>query len=143
MKPSFDLPALLALGLMLAGGCSSDQSGAETPTEQVTGSAANEVLGVDHYMRHVDQYPGEVQVKGVVSMASGDDHTLALIDVDEFQRCGRLTCAQLALPVRWAGPMPSVQEVVQVTGEVQRDAGKLVFSAQLVESVQEASGTAR
>ncbi len=96
----------------------------------------NAVLGVETFMRGVSHYQGRVQVEGVVRTVSAKTHTLALIDVAEFEKCGLADCAELVLPVRWAGTMPSVGQNVRVSGEVQKQKTKLVFVASEVEKVQ-------
>jgi len=92
-----------------------------------------EIVGVDKLMKHVDRYRGPVRVEGVVGAVAKT--TLALIDTEEFRKCGVTTCAALHLPVRWTGPMPQLQEVVRVEGEVVESAGKLIFHAQTLEKV--------
>ena len=90
---------------------------------------AQSSLGVDDLMRNVDRHRGAVTVVGVVSAASADNQAVALIDTEEFRRCKETGCAELVLPVRWAGTMPKVEDLVLVEGEVKDDAGKLVFVA--------------
>jgi hypothetical protein len=87
------------------------------------------VLGVQEFMKNVDRYQGQVCVEGVVSAVSPADQALALIDLQEFKDCGVTTCAPLTLPVKWQGPWPSVQEVVQIEGEVRESGGKLFLEA--------------
>lgn len=87
------------------------------------------ILGVDAFMRQVERYPGTVRVKGVVSAISEKDQTLALIDTQEFQECGVVTCAGLQLPVRWEGALPAVGDLVIITGQVEKVGGKRLFAA--------------
>lgn len=87
------------------------------------------VLGVQEFMKNVDRYQGKVRVEGVVSAVSPAAQALSLIDVQEFKDCGVTTCAPLTLPVRWQGPWPSVNDVVQLEGELRKSGGKLFFEA--------------
>jgi hypothetical protein len=105
-------------------------AGSRWPTDE-----ADEVLGVEAFMRNVDDHRGTVRVEGVVSAVAAADRTLTLIDVAELKRCGVVTCAPLSLPVRWNGPMPSVPDVVRLTGEVQDQHGKLIFLASTLEKL--------
>ncbi len=96
----------------------------------------NAVLGVEKFMRGGAHSQGRVQVEGVVRTVSAKTHTMALIDVEEFEKCGLADCAELVLPVRWAGTMPTVGQAVRVSGEVQKQKAKMVFVATEVEKVQ-------
>jgi len=135
-------PVLMAVtGLLLLGGGGFylwQQGHPETPSEAGTRSLTEEtgeVLGVEAFMRNVDDHRGTARVEGVVSAVAAADQALTLIDVAELERCGVVTCAPLSLPVRWSGPMPSVPDVVRLTGEVQDQHGKLVFLANTLEKV--------
>jgi len=96
----------------------------------------NVVLGVEKFMRGVDGYRGRVQVEGVVQKVSAKSKSVALIDVEEFRQCGLADCAELVLPVRWTGAMPSAGQAVRVSGEVQKPKGRLVFVASELEKVE-------
>lgn len=108
------------------------------PTKEARIANAGPVLvGVEDLMRKVEKYRHHrVRVEGVVSGVSPEHRTLGLIDCREFERCGVTTCAQLTLPVEWAGPMPKTEETVRVEGEVQETGGKLIFVAGGVEKVR-------
>lgn len=88
------------------------------------------VLGINEFMKNVDLYRGKVRLEGVVSAVSSADQSLSVIDVQEFKDCGVTTCAPLTLPVKWPGPLPVVEDVVQLEGEVRESNGKLFFQAQ-------------
>ena len=90
------------------------------------------VLGVEEFMKHVDQHRGEVQVAGIVSTVAPTRKTLALIDSKEFKECGVVTCAAFTLPVKWDGEMPSVKDSVQIRGKAEEVDGKLIFVANKV-----------
>lgn len=97
-------------------------------------SETGRIVGVDQLMKNVDEFRGSIRVEGVVSAVSRTDHTLSLIDKQEFKKCGIVTCASLTLPVRWAGSMPSVKDEVLVQGEVKQNRGKLIFEARELEA---------
>ena len=109
----------------------SRQANDQEPTE-----TDEEAVGVDELMRNVDHYEGRLRVIGVVSGTSTADHTVALIDIAEFEECGITTCASLTLPVQWSGPMPSVEDTVEIAGEVQELEGRLIFVAETLEKVE-------
>lgn len=126
--------ALVAAGRWYARSQPGAQASA-SPAARLTGAP----LGVDDLMRNVDQHRGPVSVAGVVSGASAAEQMLVLIDAKEFADCGTTTCATLALPIRWTGAMPQVSQTVQVDGQVQEVAGKLVFVASAVGPVAQAA----
>jgi hypothetical protein len=87
-------------------------------------------------VRNADRHRGPLCVEGVVSVVSPEQRTLALIDTREYQACGVTDCAPLYLPVRWNGSMPSVEDLVQLEGEVREGDGKLVFVARTLRKVE-------
>lgn len=115
---------------------------AQTKTNAPAGSAAstNAVVGVEKFMRGVEGYRGLVQVEGVVQKVSARSKSMALIDVEEFRKCGLADCADAVLPVRWAGKLPEPGQAVRVTGEVQKQKGKLVFMASELARVELGAG---
>ena len=131
----------LALAALVAAGVGLSMHGrAGTPaiaadTKPTTGPAtAAPPLGVEDFMKHVDQHGGPVTVEGVVSSAAAGKGLLTLIDRREFAECGIEECAEYTLPVQWSGSMPAVKDAVRVAGRV-KDAGggKLLFVAASVE----------
>jgi hypothetical protein len=104
-------------------------SGVPLPPAGPEGEA---MLGVEALMKSADPPRGPLLVEGVVSAVSADTRTFALIDLREFQECGIADCA-LTLPVRWAGAMPAIRDVVRVRGGVKEAKGKLVFVASTME----------
>lgn len=105
-----------------------------TPVKPQTPAAA---LGVDQFMREPEKHPGTQVIEGVVKTVSKRDHTLALIDVEEYRKCRVVTCSLLALSVRWTGEMPVVLDIVRVEGDVATEKGKLVFVSRKLEKVPE------
>lgn len=99
------------------------------------GTRAGRAVGVEDLMRNLDRYPAEVRVEGVVSQVLPGQGMLALIDLGEFRECQVVTCAKLALPVRWPGAMPAVASTVQADGRVLREGGRLFFAARSLETV--------
>lgn len=111
------------------------QTKTNAPAESATAST-NAVVGVETFMRGVERYKGRVQVEGVVQKVSAKAKSVALIDVEEFRKCGLADCADAVLPVRWTGKLPEAGQAVRVTGEVQKQKGKLVFVASELEKVE-------
>jgi hypothetical protein len=128
-----DLLALVALTILLVG-TPRAEAGPATPAAPQTPVAA---LGVDLLMREPEKHPGTLVVEGVVKTASKKEQPLALIDVEEYRKCRVVTCALLALPVRWAGEMPAVLDIIRVEGEVTTVNGKMLFAARKLEKVPE------
>lgn len=133
---AFSALIILGVAVTVAGAGRSRNAKSVVPDS----SASKAVLGVETLMRAPDRYPGRVRVEGVVSAVAAKQQTLALIDTREFQQCGTVDCAELALPVRWTGPMPAVRQTIRVEGQVQEAGGKLVFVARRLEKVQPPSG---
>lgn len=101
------------------------------------------VVGVEAFMRAVDNHRGPVRVEGLVASVAPDGRFFTLIDRNEFADCGTLNCAELVLPVQWAGPGPAIKDLVQVAGEVKEVAAstmnkqtRLVFMANAVRKVE-------
>lgn len=107
------------------------------PEAQVAPQTAVAALGVDQLMKEPEKHPGAVVVVGVVKSTSTKDQTLALIDVEEYRKCKVVTCSLLALPVRWAGEMPAVLDIVRVEGEITKANGKMLFAAKKLEKIPE------
>jgi len=127
------LLALVALATLLLAAPRVD---AGQPTQAAPQTPAPS-LGVDQLMKEPEKHPGALVVEGVVKTASKRDQTLALIDVEEYRKCKVVTCSLLALPVRWAGEMPAVLDIVRVEGEVTTVSGKMMFAARKLEKVPE------
>ena len=87
-------------------------------------------LGVDEFMRSSDLPARPVTIEGVVSAVTEDSQMVALIDKQEAEKCGVLTCAILTLPVRWRGTMPQAGQVVLVRGQVENQTDGKVFVAE-------------
>lgn len=97
--------------------------------------AGKGIAGVDEVMRSPGRYKGLIKIEGAVSEVYPKDKFIVLIDRKEFKQCGKTTCALLKLPVKWGGPMPSVSDIVAVTGEVKKDKGTRFFDASSLEKV--------
>ena len=130
MRKSIILCSLCVV--FIAGLAAYGQAGGNDPAP----SKAQPILGVDEFMKGVDQHAGTVVVEGVVSSASAERELLALIDVKEFKKCKTTTCPKLRLPVRWTGAMPEVEDAVQVEGQVEESDGKLVFLAESLAKIE-------
>lgn len=127
------LPAFLTLTIFFLGAPRVEAGQAAQVVPQTPVAA----LGVDQLMKEPEKYPGALVVEGVVKTASKKDQTLALIDVEEYRKCRVVTCSLLALPVRWAGEMPAVLDIVRVQGEITTVNGKMLFAARKLEEVPE------
>lgn len=132
---------LTVIGVAAVGGAlfswQSRTSRVESPAKGVVHPASSKaVLGVEEFMRDVDNHPGQVRLEGVVSAVAAEERALTLIDVAELERCGVVTCAPLSLPVQWNGEMPAVRDVVVLNGEVAESGGKLFFLANSLERIE-------
>lgn len=123
---------LIDLLLLAAAGCSREAP--RTPPAPST-SAPGTIVAVDDLMNSPEKYPGVLRVEGVVSEISEKDHTLGLIDIREFRECGGIECAELVLPVRWNGQLPSPADAVRVEGRIVESGGKSVFEATSIEKI--------
>lgn len=132
---------LTAIGVVAVGGAlllwQSTTPRIESPAQDVAQHATpSAVLGVEEFMREVDNHPGQVRLEGVVSAVAAEEQALTLIDTAELEQCGVVTCAPLSLPVQWSGEMPAVRDVVMLRGEVAESGGKLFFLASSLERVE-------
>jgi len=107
------------------------------PPAPLAPQTPNAALGVDQLMKEPEKHLGALVVEGVVKTASKKDQTLSLIDLEEYRKCRVVTCSLLALPVRWAGEMPAVLDIVRVEGEVTSVNGKMLFAARKLEKIPE------
>lgn len=112
-----------------------------TPTNPAPNPQPSVVVNVDDLMASPDRYVGPIWVEGVVSFVSPGQRTLGLIDSREFAACGTTTCSSFILPIQWSGPMPRVEDIVQVVGEIQKSSGKFIFVAQVLESTKQQTGS--
>lgn len=103
------------------------------PTAPAPTPAAPAPVGVDELMKNVDKHRGELIVEGIVSAAA--QGRISLIDCGELEKCGVVTCAELTLPVEWAGASPAVKQRVRLHGKVRESGGKLSFVADRLEAV--------
>ena len=97
--------------------------------------SAESTLGVDQFMKGVDRYQGVMRVRGIVSAIIPSKQMFSLIDLEEFKKCGVITCATLTLPVHWTKAMPGVRDTLIVEGEVRSLDGKMIFDAKNFEKV--------
>ena len=137
MKSAFVIAGILvATGVVIARYIGNAATAAAPSSQPVGATTAPASIGVEELMRNLKKYSGLVVVEGVVAAAKASDQKIALIDTREYRECNDTACAELVLPVRWSGTMPSVKQTVRATGEVKRqDDGKLVFVASDVQVV--------
>ncbi len=101
--------------------------------EAVAGSNPGAVLGVDQFMKEVDRHKGPISIQGVVTAVVPDKRMIAVVDVEQFKKCGLLQCpSYLVLPVMWSGVMPSLKDAVIIEGQIKESAGKLFFEAKTI-----------
>ena len=136
MKRVLAIGAFIAVFSMAFVACQS-MGESDSPSQEPEGSekvSTASVLGVEEFMRNVEQYrQGSVTVEGVVSTVNAENQLVGLIDTREFQECKVTTCSALTLPIHWSGSMPKVQEMIQVKGKLQEKDGRFVFLAQKME----------
>lgn len=99
-------------------------------------AAESGVLGVDAFMKNVDNYRGMAQIEGVVGVRYIERQMFTLIDRQEVEKCGTVSCSTLILPVRWSGPLPGIGQIVRVKGRIDESGGKLVFTAHALEAMR-------
>ncbi len=110
-------------------------------TESVADSNPPAALGVDQLIKEVDRYKGPVRVEGVVTAVVPDKKMVAIVDIEQFKKCGILNCpTYLVLPVLWSGAMPSLKDAVIVEGQVKESGGKLIFEANNLDKLAPQSG---
>ncbi len=93
-------------------------------------------ISVRDLMQNVAQYPGNVQIEGVVAQVYPENQLLGLIDRKEYAECNSVTCAKLILPVSWTGNMPKLKEQLLIKGVVGEDKGKMLFVAENLEKLK-------
>ena len=133
MKGIVSVAALLSI---MTAGCSTQQNSPPAPVKAEELSAPSSEIGVDELMKNVDKYSGEVTVMGVVKAVSDQDGRLSLIDYEEYKRCRVVTCSLLTLPVKWGGEMPSITDVVRMSGHIEEEGEKLVFAASALDKTK-------
>jgi hypothetical protein len=120
------LQVLLSLVLMAAIVSSSD---AYTPFPRAKG------LDVGSIVPDPFAYKGEVKVRGAVSTVEAGKKTFTIIDYREYRACRRIDCAKEAITVFFEGKPPAVENVVEITGAVEKNAvgkGGFVLRAKTV-----------
>lgn len=142
-KSRRSLLGLLLPATLIFVGCPRESPPASTPPASAQSAAVNSSqgsspeqktpIGVAEFMRTADpSAPGPHLVLGVVSAVSAEEGTIALTDAPggdpSCDDCAT-SCAPLQLPVRWRGPMPTIDEKVHVEGNVEKAGGKLIFVA--------------
>jgi len=133
------LSAFMFSMVLLLFTCSLSQSlffGRFGPAEvSAADSSIESPFGVDQFMKGVDRYRGVVRVKGIVSAIIPSKQMFSLIDLEEFRKCGVITCATLTLPVHWTKALPEVRDTLIVEGEVTKLDGNMIFDAKKFEKV--------
>ena len=113
-------------------------------TETVAGSSLSPMLEVDQLIKEVDRHKGLIRVEGIVTAVVPDRQMVALVDIEQYKKCGVLMCpTYLVLPVMWSGTMPSLKDAVIVEGQVKESGGKLILEAKSLEKLVPQSGGAK
>jgi len=94
---------------------------------------AVDTVGVDRLMKNPGNYTHSVRVAGVVSQVFDERGMFGMIDLEEFRRCGKVTCSLLMLPVSWQGPMPDVGSQVLISGKIGEAEGRRLFIADKID----------
>ncbi len=103
-------------------------------TKAVADSNPRPVLGVDQLVKEVDRHKGPIRVEGIVTAVVPDKRMIAVVDIEQFKKCGLLQCpSYLVLPVMWSGVMPSLKDAVIIEGQIKESAGKLFFDAKTID----------
>jgi hypothetical protein len=123
------LLALIGAAAAWSAACRENKSDAKAVSSVSAKSEPASPVGVESLMRHSDSFTGDLTVEGVAAARMADKGLFTMIDLAEFEECSKTTCAALALPVRWSGPMPAEGEILMVKGSVEKTEGKLVFAA--------------
>ena len=102
------------------------------------------MLEVDQLIKEVDRHKGLIRVEGIVTAVVPDRQMVALVDIEQYKKCGVLMCpTYLVLPVMWSGTMPSLKDAVIVEGQVKESGGKLILEAKSLEKLVPQSGGAK
>ncbi len=99
------------------------------------------VFNVDDLAQNPERFTGQLRVVGVVASVAASQHTIGIIDSREYAECKVTTCSSFILPIQWTGPMPKVEDTIQVTGRIEKSGGKFIFVAKLMESTVELTGS--
>lgn len=120
---------LCLLLVIMAVGCS-NQAEATKGTKDTTDKtvAPGAVVSVEEAVRSAEAGTPEFSVEGVVLTATAEDDLLTMIGLEAYKSCGLSDCC-LYLPVRWAGDMPTKEEVVVVTGAIEATDSGMIFVA--------------
>lgn len=92
------------------------------------------VIGVEQLMERPEGFPQRIRVKGLVGRVLPEQNLFSLVDLsdrEEFLKTGNTQC--VTLPVRWLGPMPTVQDEIVAEGVIIKVEGKLIFDSGKVE----------
>jgi len=117
-----------ALGLVFAGNI-------KAAGKVVSSDERSAVIGVETLMKSPSDYKGKIKVEGVVRAVDAEKKLIALIDRKEYEECKTIKCSLLTLPVKWNGPMPSVQDEVVLQGEIKPVDDVFLFVANSLEKL--------
>ena len=96
-----------------------------TPAPAVTPFPKAEGLDVASVFSDPFAYKGEVKVRGAVMDADPAKKLFNVIDYREYRACRAVNCAKEWVTVEFAGKLPAVASVVEITGSIEKNpAGK-------------------
>jgi hypothetical protein len=126
---------IVALTLMAAGILAPSAQGQQAIDSASPGSSG--ATTVNDLAAKPSDYLGQVAVIGVVAaVKAGKGFTL--VDKREYVACG-LSCLNepdtRKIPVRWEGDPPKLEQIVRITGVLEKSERGLVFSAKNVAEV--------
>ncbi|NIA21625.1 MAG: hypothetical protein GWP05_06605 [Anaerolineaceae bacterium] len=95
--------------------------------------SSSKIVQVDDLAKSPEDFKGRIVLRAVVVGLKESEGVFGVIDSREFESCGRLTCAETILPVRFSGRLPGLKTVVEITGRVVRGEKGLIIDAEGVE----------
>ena len=105
------------------------------PCVAVEPDASSRVVNVDDLAEKPENFKGDIVLRAVVAGVNKSEGVFGAVDSREFESCGVLTCADNTLPVKFAGELPNVKTVVEITGRIVRNKKGLSIEAKRVEVV--------
>jgi hypothetical protein len=130
MKKEILRLAMMAIGILAT--CANAQQAIDSTSPPSTGATT-----VNDLAAKPSAYLGQVAVIGVVAaIKAGQGFTL--VDKREYAACG-LSCLNepdtRKIPVRWHGDPPKLEQIVRITGVLEKSDQGLVFAAKNIAEV--------
>lgn len=94
------------------------------------------IIDVDNLAKDPEAYEGTIAVRGAVSFVYPSESSFIIIDLREYELCGKVTCAINHVQVSYSGELPKMRDKVLVIGEVSGTSGEYVlFKAKEVKKI--------